>query len=89
MLKKIFYARVQKVLYLHAPSIASLEVYGPTDRGKRNKMAKVPYALAMGSIIYAMLCTRPDVAHVLSIGAVFKPIPVSVTGISQMRSLST
>ena len=26
-----------------------------------------PYALAIGSIIYAMLCTRPDVSNALSV----------------------
>ena len=26
-----------------------------------------PYALAIGSIMYAMLCTRPDVSHALSL----------------------
>ncbi|XP_057996480.1 uncharacterized protein LOC131175825 [Hevea brasiliensis] len=29
-------------------------------------MAKVPYASAIGSLIYAMLCTRPDIAYVVS-----------------------
>src|SRR4051812_40730678 len=29
-------------------------------------MDKVPYASAIGSIMYAMLCTRPDVAHAIS-----------------------
>src|SRR5215216_6667421 len=30
-------------------------------------MDKVPYASAIGSIMYAMLCTRPDVAHAISL----------------------
>ena len=28
-------------------------------------MSKVPYALAVGSLMYAMVCTRPDIAHVV------------------------
>jgi hypothetical protein len=33
----------------------------------RETMSKVPYALAIGSIIYAMLCTRPDMSNALSL----------------------
>ena len=29
-------------------------------------MSKIPYASAIGSIMYAMLCTRPDVSFALS-----------------------
>ena len=29
----------------------------PTTKGERERMDKIPYALAIGSIIYAMLCT--------------------------------
>jgi hypothetical protein len=32
----------------------------------RETMSNVPYALAIGSIMYAMLCTRPDVFNALS-----------------------
>ena len=30
-------------------------------------MNKIAYALAIGSIMYAMLCTRPDVSYALSV----------------------
>ena len=30
-------------------------------------MSKIQYASAIGSIMYAMLCTRPDVSYALSI----------------------
>ena len=33
----------------------------PTTAEDREKMSVIPYASAIGSIIYAMLCTRPDV----------------------------
>ena len=32
----------------------------PSIKEQREYMSKVPYALAMGSIMYAMLCTRVD-----------------------------
>ena len=33
---------------------------------ERDCMSKIPYASAIGSIMYAMLCTRPDVSFALS-----------------------
>jgi len=30
-------------------------------------MSKVPYALVVGSLMYAMFCTRPDIAHVVGV----------------------
>ena len=33
----------------------------PTTAEDREKMKVIPYASAIGSIMYAMLCTKPDV----------------------------
>lgn len=30
-------------------------------------MSKVPYANIIGSVMYVMICTRPDLAHAVSI----------------------
>jgi len=30
-------------------------------------MSKVPYASAVGSLMYAMVCTRPDIAHTVGV----------------------
>ena len=30
-------------------------------------MSKVPYTSAVGSIVYAMVCTRPDIAQSISV----------------------
>nr|AAL83352.1 Putative polyprotein [Oryza sativa Japonica Group]AAN04499.1 Putative polyprotein [Oryza sativa Japonica Group]AAP51930.1 retrotransposon protein, putative, Ty1-copia subclass [Oryza sativa Japonica Group] len=38
----------------------------PQMTDERSKMSVIPYALAIGSIMYAMLCTRPDVSYALS-----------------------
>ena len=38
-------------------------------------MSRIPYASAIGSIMYAMLCTRLDVAHALSMTSRFQQDP--------------
>ena len=30
-------------------------------------MSKVPYSNAVGSLMYGMVCTRPDISHVVGI----------------------
>ena len=40
----------------------------PKTNEEESFMAKVPYASAIGSLMYAMVCTRPDIAH--AVGAV-------------------
>ncbi|KAJ9542958.1 hypothetical protein OSB04_029464 [Centaurea solstitialis] len=39
----------------------------PVSSEDQEKMKSVPYASAIGSIMYAMLCTRPDVAYSVSV----------------------
>ena len=38
-------------------------------------MAKVPYALAIGSLMYVMVCIRQDIAHVVGAVSRFMPNP--------------
>eukprot|EP00253_Pinus_taeda_P028287 PITA_28287 len=35
----------------------------PKTQEEEEDMSHVPYASAVGSLIYAMVCTRPDIAH--------------------------
>jgi len=35
----------------------------PTTDEKKKEMRNVPFASAVGSLMYAMVCTRPDIAH--------------------------
>jgi hypothetical protein len=30
-------------------------------------MSRVPYASAVGSLMYAMVCTRPDIVHAVGV----------------------
>ena len=39
----------------------------PTTTDERERMSKVPYASAIGSIMYAMISTRPDVSYALNV----------------------
>ena len=47
----------------------------PMTHDERDRMSKIPYASAIGSIIYAMLCTRPDVSYALSITSRYQSDP--------------
>ena len=38
----------------------------PTAQDEGGRMSKIPYAYAIGSIMYAMLCTRSNVSYALS-----------------------
>jgi hypothetical protein len=40
----------------------------PTSIEGKEEMSKIPYASAVGSLMYAMVCTHPDIAH--SVGVV-------------------
>ena len=39
----------------------------PRPQEKEDKISKVPYALAIGSLMYATVCTRPNIAHVVGV----------------------
>ena len=47
----------------------------PTMAEDRKKMKVIPYASAIGSIMYAMLCTRPDVCLAISIAGRYQSNP--------------
>jgi len=37
----------------------------PSNETEKSDMQRVPYASAVDSLMYAMVCTRPDIAHVV------------------------
>ena len=39
----------------------------PTSDKEKEEMQHVPYASAVGSLMYAMVCTRPDIAHAVGV----------------------
>ena len=56
-----------------------LETY-QTTLEDREKMKIIPYASAIGSIMYAMLCTRPDVCLAISLPGRYQSIQEWITG---------
>ena len=39
----------------------------PSDEEGKDRMSNIPYASAIGSLMYAMVCTRPDIAHAVGV----------------------
>jgi len=47
----------------------------PKSPEEIERMSRIPYASAVGSIMYAMMCTRPDVAYALSMTSRYQSNP--------------
>ena len=47
----------------------------PTSKKDKEEMMKIPYASAVGSLMYAMVCTRPDIAHAVGVVSRFLSNP--------------
>ena len=52
----------------------------PTMAEDIEEMSIIPYASAIGSIMYAMLCTRPDVSLAVSLVGKYQSNPARNTG---------
>ncbi|CAL9237692.1 unnamed protein product [Arabidopsis halleri] len=52
-----------------------LTMFAPQSEEEKEYMSRVPYANAVGSLMYAMVCTRPDLAHAVSIVSRFMGQP--------------
>ncbi|XP_047328226.1 secreted RxLR effector protein 161-like [Impatiens glandulifera] len=49
--------------------------FAPKSSQEKEYMSHVPYASAMGSLMYVMVCTRPDLAHAVSVVSRFMGDP--------------
>lgn len=47
----------------------------PLSKEEKLEMSNVPYASAVGSLMYAMVCTRPNIAHVVGVVSRFLSNP--------------
>ncbi|XP_038889281.1 secreted RxLR effector protein 161-like [Benincasa hispida] len=50
-------------------------VLSPQSEAEKEYMSRVPYASVVRSLMYAMVCTRPDLAHVVSVVSGFMGQP--------------
>ena len=49
-----------------APHFKLSALMSPHTEEERKQMAQIPYANAVGALMYAMVCTRPDISHAVS-----------------------
>ena len=47
----------------------------PTISEEVQRMSRIPYASAIGSLMYTMLCTRPDIALIVSVTSRYQSNP--------------
>lgn len=47
----------------------------PTTEKEKEAMSAIPYSSAVGSLMYAMVCTRPDITHAVSLVSRFLSNP--------------
>ncbi|CAJ2639359.1 unnamed protein product [Trifolium pratense] len=47
----------------------------PQTEEEKESMANIPYASAIGSLMYAMICTRPDIGHAVGVVSRFMSNP--------------
>eukprot|EP00253_Pinus_taeda_P034735 PITA_34735 len=47
----------------------------PKTQEEEEDMSRVPYASAVGSLIYAIVCTKPNIAHVVGVLSMFTSKP--------------
>ena len=47
----------------------------PSTNEEKNEMLSIPYSSAVGILMYAMICTRPYIAHVVGTVSIFLSNP--------------
>ena len=49
--------------------------HSPKTKAEKSEMMKVPYASVFGSLMYAMVCTRPDIGYAIGVVSRFMSNP--------------
>ena len=75
VLKRFNMENSKKGLLPMSPGTVLCKNQCPRTLDERVQMNDVPYASAVGSIMYAMLCTRPDVSYALSVSSRYQSDP--------------
>ena len=47
----------------------------PSTKKEKGKMSVIPYSSTIGSLMYVMVCTRPDISHAVGVVSKFLPNP--------------
>ena len=66
VLKRFNMSEAKKGFLPVSHGIRLSKTQSPTTSDERNRMSRILYASTIGSIMYVMLCTRPDVAYAIS-----------------------
>ena len=66
VLKKFNMQEAKKGFSPMSHGIHLSKTQGPSTPDEKRRMDKILYASTIGSIMYAMVCTRPDVSYALS-----------------------
>ena len=56
-------------------SIRLFELNSTQSEAEKEYMARIPYASVVGSLMYAMMCTRPDLAQAVGVVSRFMSNP--------------
>ena len=67
VLKRFNMSEAKKGFLPLSHGIRLSETQSPSTSDERSRMSRIPYASAIGSIMYAMICTRPDIAFAISL----------------------
>ena len=60
---------------LRKGSTLSLSMY-PQTLQEKEKMARIVYSTVVGSLMYAMMCTQPDICHAIGLVSRFQANPI-------------
>jgi hypothetical protein len=75
VLKRFNMENSKKGLLPMSPGTVLCKNQSPRTLDERVQMNDVPYASAVGSIMYSILCTRPDVSYALSVSSWYQSDP--------------
>ena len=75
VLKRFNMSEAKKGFLLLSHGIRLSETQSPSTSDERSRMSRIPYASAIGSIMHAMICTRPDVAFAISLTSRYQANP--------------
>lgn len=77
-MKGKFICRGRSTLLVNTPLAGQMKLSKkmcPTTREEKESVVKVPYSSVVGSLMYAIVCTRPNIAHAVTVVSTFLDNP--------------